>query len=292
MILNDIISISQNPSSLFLKPYSLVSNSIYQITLESIYTLSSGSSSTSVFVTVLSGSVVTVIADGSVKQVQSMTNFTIDASKSYDEDAEVSTISYKYLTFTWSCVQIEPNFSPQCPIIFQSLTTPILTAFVPTRSANTTSRLTVISSDGGVRSSSAFIDVTATLARVSQLSVSLSGTQSQQNFITSQNLLLTGSLSVVESCNALWSVDDTQLELGAVALTPLYQNLAIGSKTTFQLLIASGSLPPRATLTFSLSCGNSKASITISTNGSPLPGKFAVTPPLGSELTTSVPSDL
>jgi hypothetical protein len=152
---------------------------------------------------------------------------------------------------------------------------------------NKTSRVTIVISDRRVRSSSSFIDVSVTSEKVSELFISLSESQSQQSININQNLLLTGSLLVVDSCSALWSVDDTLINLKSSALTPLSQTLITGTKTIFPLLIASGSLPQRTSLTISLSCGSSKTSITIITNGSPLPGVFIVSPTEGIELTTS-----
>jgi hypothetical protein len=129
--LNNISSISQNPSSFSLKPYTLSSGKTFLITLQANYTPSSMSASSSVYVTVQQGSVVAVISDGNVKQIQSMTNFTIDCSKSYDEDIQVRSLSYKSLSFSWSCVQLEPVFSPDCLLEFFSKNRILLPLLLP-----------------------------------------------------------------------------------------------------------------------------------------------------------------
>jgi hypothetical protein len=285
-IIKRISSSSQNPSSFVVKPFSFESNIIYQITLLVTYIPLQTSTSISVFLIVQSGNIVVIIADGNIKQVQMMTNFTVDASKSYDEDTEVRSTSFKNLTFSWSCIQIQPVFISQCPLQFLS-GGPILSVYAPSSSTNKTSRVTVVISDRRLRSSSYFIDVSVTSEKVSELFIGLSESKSQQSININQNLLLTGSLLVVDSCSALWSVDDTLINLKSSALTPLSQTLVTGTKTIFPLLIASGSLPQRTSLTISLSCGSSKTSIIIITNGSPLPGVFIVLPTEGIELTTS-----
>ena len=63
-------------------------------------TLSLGYTSSTIVVTVQHGSIVALIVGGRVKQVQVLSNFTIDASKSYDEDSPIRAVSYKTLSFS------------------------------------------------------------------------------------------------------------------------------------------------------------------------------------------------
>ena len=148
-------------------------------------------------------------------------------------------------------------------------------------------RVTVTVSDiNSKRTSSAFTDISIIADKVSQVSISLPANQSMQSISTLQNTLLIGSLYLEQICTAIWAVDDLQIDLSAISLSPVSRNLIYGSNYIFQLVIGSNTLPERTTLVFSLSCGNSRASITLTTNGRPLPGEFNISPNVGLELTT------
>jgi hypothetical protein len=51
-------------------------------------------------------------------------------------------------------------------------------------------------------------------------------------------------------------------------------------------MVKPNTLPQRATLVFSLSCGTARTSITVTTNCAPLPGQFTLAPTSGSEFST------
>ena len=157
-------------------------------------TLSLEYTSSYIIVTVQHGSIVAVIAGGSVKQVQVLSNFTIDASKSYDEDSPIRALSYKFLLFSWSVIQVQPNYDISCPftILNGKLIVSINTA---SASLGRVCRVTVTVSDSiSKRVSSAFTDISIIADKVSQLSISLPAGQSMQSVNTFQNILLLGSL--------------------------------------------------------------------------------------------------
>jgi hypothetical protein len=103
---------------------------------------------------------------------------------------------------------------------------------------------------------------------------------------TNKALTLSGKVTAQSSCVARWTADSAAVNLAASALTPLTTNVAAGSQRTLSLLIAANSLPARTAMTFSLNCGPASVNIDITTNGPPLPGKFAISPLTGDALST------
>ena len=89
-----------------------------------------------------------------------------------------------------------------------------------------------------------------------------------------------------QTCTAFWTIDDLQIDLISISLSPVSRSMLSGNNYIFQLLVGGNTLPEMTTLVFSLSCGNSRASITLTTNGKPLPGEFKIFPEIGIELTT------
>jgi hypothetical protein len=100
-----------------------------------------------------------------------------------------------------------------------------------------------------------------------------------------QRLAIGSTLSIVSECVGIWSVDDLSVSLADAALTPVQRLLPIGS-FQFNLLIGANQLPQRVSLTFTLRCGKSSVSALVTTNGSPLPGKYSINPNFGYELNT------
>ena len=182
-IIRSIRSSAQNPSSFVLSPFSLLPQSIYRIILLVTNTLSLGFTSATIVVTVEHGSLVAVITGGSIKQVQVLSNFTIDASKSYDEDSPIRAVSYKTLSFSWSMIQIQPSYDISCPLtVFDGKATISMNA--ASTSLDKVCRLTVTVSDSNSkRVSSTFTDVSIIANKVSQLSISLPANQSMQTLI-------------------------------------------------------------------------------------------------------------
>ena len=82
----DISSSSSDPRTFWLRPYSLMAGSSYEVRLEAIYTQSLRVARTTVFVRVARGEVVAVIADSLQRLLHLNSTVIIDASSSYDQD--------------------------------------------------------------------------------------------------------------------------------------------------------------------------------------------------------------
>ena len=103
------------------------------------------------------------------------------------------------------------------------------------------------------------------------------------------------------SVNCSWGVDDTSVDLSAVASTPVAfkvsaTNALIGTLIGTSMLnfaLVPFSLRERSTFTFTLSCLSessvlvARSSLVVTTNGQPLPGEFIVVPDTGTALNTS-----
>ena len=282
-----IRSSSLNAAVFKLSPYSLKVGQQYTVAL-TVTSRSSGlTSSASVTVTVAASSLVAKIAGGAARSVRVGDELTIDASSSYDADVQGLVGASAGLVFSWTCVQNEPMFSTDCPLVISSLSDAKFTLTAPPLALNTTSLLTVTVQDTArARSSTAQVIVKASGALSPVLSVS-SALSSVSNVNTDNKLVLLGSAQIYATCTAVWSVDDASVLLSAVATTPTSALLQPAVRpVAFNLVVAGGTLPQRATLVFTLTCGSTSNSLTVTTNGAPLPGLFTLTPAEGDELST------
>lgn len=284
---------SRDPSRFKLSAYRLSKNTQYTIKVQATQTLSGKSSSTSVNVFVTSSDLVAVIKGGRQMSARQGEAFTLDATSSYDQDVQDATgvdSDGKKLVYAWTCVQIQPSYSTSCPLSlppnFSSLGQ-FAASGISDSSVLTVSRFTLTVSDvQQTRSSVTYTDVTILRASAPVVSIT-SSTQSLQNVNVLSTVVLTGSVQLVAStCNAIWSVNDNSISLRDASLVPIATSLTSPSQTSLNLVLGPNSLPERATLVFSLTCASSTASVTITTNGPPLPGKFDISPTRGTELTT------
>jgi hypothetical protein len=282
-----LTSTSQSQTMFKLPAYTLAVGSQYEVTLSVRSTASGLSSSARTEVTVLPSSLVAKIAGGSSRSVMVGDAVTIDASGSYDEDQPTRTGLAASLTYSWEYVQLSPAFSLACPLTMPAGTAQLdkVTLVAPELSLNTTTQVTVTVSDG-YRSSSAQVVVTVTQAPTPKLAIT-SAVQSLSNVNTASQLVLYGTVEAASPCTAVWSVDDPSLSLSDLSRTATSKLIApAAGPSAFNLALVGGSLPARATLVFSLSCDRTATSVTVTTNGSPLPGSFTVSPTTGTELST------
>lgn len=283
-------SVSQSQTVFRLPAYSLAVGAQYEVLLTVTSLQSSLSSQAALQVTVSSSQLVAKIGGGSNRYVKVGESTTIDASQSYDEDQQSVTGLATRASFTWSCVQLLPTFSTTCPLAMpaganvrdQIALSATFTAL------NTTAQVTVTVSDSS-RTSTASVEVTVTQALSAKLAIS-SALPSLNNINTASQLVLLGSVETFAPCTATWSVDDTSLSLAAISRTPPSRPMvpsAGAGPISFNLVLAADALPQRATLVFSLRCDKIATSVTVTTNGSPLPGALVITPMEGTELSTT-----
>lgn len=286
-------SSSQDSAVFKLAPYALTVGAMYEVVLTVTSTISGVSSSTSTIVTVLPGGLVARIAQGTAALVQAGTTVSLDASGSYDQDVALLTGWDAGLSFQWSCEQLEPIFNPDCSNSVASDLSEhgdINTVAVKSDAAlNSVLLFTVrVSTADASRSSRAFIEVTTTAAVQSDLRITNTAS-SITSVDAGSALTLRGLIKVSAPCIAMWTVDDSFVNLVAVARTSIAKSILPSSglpMAPFNLVVAEGALAQRATFAFSLQCGESSSTVTVTTNGAPLPGVFTVSPSTGVELST------
>ena len=281
-------SVSQNPAIFKVPPYSLTANVEYSIRL-TVTTSTSPvlSSATEAIVIVEAADLVAILSGGSNRALKIGEIMTIDASRSYDEDTPDATGLVAGLAFSWSCVQLLPQFSATCSLTMPSnveatTATELFDVTADYTASNTTSRVTVVVYNAA-RSATAFTDIAVSEVAQPQLDIT-SKMNSLRSINTNKRLSLTGKLILSAPCTASWIIDDSTVSLSS-ALTPLTSELGVGSHL-FSLQLPANLLPQRATLAFSLYCDNTRTSITVTTNGAPIPGAFSVSPSSGEGLTT------
>ena len=295
----DLTSTSKDPAKLTLPAYSLGAGVTYTVELSVLSTASQRAVSAAVQVSVTVGRVVATIAGGSVRSLRMGSTLVLDAGDSYDEDQDPSqTLS---LLFQWQCHQTAPVLGAACALIIRGQTEATMTISAATELSggnSTSSQLTVTVSDesvggSGVRKAQASVTVVTVLAASPEVAVKLSSSQrsaAKLNVGTVLNVF--GSVVAFEGGWTRWSVDDGSVSLAAVATTPLNNSFSSNISTAVYLSLPPLSLPPRASLVFTLTCvlasgATATSSVRVTTNGAPLAGLFSVSPTTGSALNTS-----
>ena len=292
-----INSISKDPSKLLLPSYSLKSNTIYDISLSVTTKDSSLFSSTSVKVYVTVGNVFAIIEGGGARTMRIGESLVLNGLRSYDEDQEED------LTYEWSCIQISPSYANDCNRAF-SVDSLLSDNTFPVY------ELTPISSAINVQCMITLTIVDATLTRSSQATVSILILPSLSPVVSlnapnleasgimnaGSRLQLIGSLSVPSTTGgyAQWSIDDNNIDLSAISLTPLDASIPVDisnsnpfSSTKMYLTLMENSLPVGISLTFTLTgqiqinsvtTTQTSTSIVVLINAPPTPGLFQVSP--------------
>jgi hypothetical protein len=282
---------SRDLSTLKLAPYTLPSDTAYRVTV----TVATGS--TSNLLTASASAVVQVQPSAVVARLAGGSSITQSVSKPFTLDASGSAYEGKLgaaagLSFVWSCVEVSPMASASCRLPLpqsNGVDAQDKISITPgSAAAGSVYRVTVTATvTATARAGSTSVDVTVAAGPVPQITVS-STLSSLSNINTAQALPLLASVLVPDAtCTAVWSVDDSSVALTSAASTPTTQAMqAQPAAVPFSLMVKPNTLPQRATLVFSLSCGAARTSITVTTNGAPLPGQFTLAPTSGFELST------
>ena len=262
----NLVSVSKDPNTLVLPPYSLASNSYYNVKVTAIIkeTLTSSSSSISVFVQ--QGKIVGVVTGGLSRNIQSLHSTIVDASSSYDEDKYGVTGTTAGLVFSWSCIQTSPVLNQTCLSIFRiSSVGSIATVSANAVEVDSTGQLTVQVSDRtSTRVSPIVVVPIIVLSNSSAAVVNVDSSIPSSVIAPSQTLQLTGTISVAQrflSNNSYfrWSVDDPTVDLQAIAVSPVQGSLSQMLATSY-LVIPPYKLIGGTFLTFTLSCYSSSKS--------------------------------
>jgi hypothetical protein len=281
---------SQNPTVLKLPAYTLSIEATYTLTVTAWSSASGQRSSAAVQLKVLQSDLAAVLKGGSTRYAMVGEVVTLDASGSYDKDYPQQILSGATVSYVWQCLTVAPVLSPACAVTLweanpgRSSATNVTSTYT---ALNTTTVVSVTVSDAS-RSSTAQVRIIILEAPSPRLSISVAGPT--ENINTGKPFALLGSLYLLAPCTAAWSVDDPAIALSTAARTPVQQFTLPAPGTAaipFNLVIKGDALPQRATLQFTLSCGSTAVSTTVTTNGAPLPGSFSVLPASGTELLTT-----
>jgi hypothetical protein len=283
-------SASQNPTVFKLPAYTMSVGATYTLTVTTLSSTSGQRSSAAVQLKVLQSDLVAVLKGGSSRYAMVGEVVTLDASNSYDKDYPQLALYSASVTYAWQCLTVAPVLSATCAVTLLEANPGRSSAINVTSTytaLNTTTVVSVTVSDAG-RSSTAQVRIIILQAPSPRLTITTVGTIDNVN--TGKPFTLLGSLYLLAPCTATWSVDDPTIALTTAARTPVQQFTLPAAGTTaipFNLVIKSDALPQRATLQFTLSCGSTVVSTTVTTNGAPLPGSFSVKPAYGIELSTT-----
>jgi hypothetical protein len=291
LLLSSIKSSSKNPSIYLLPSYTLPPGIIYklQLTVRSLNYLTS--SSALVTINVLKGNLHAIIKGGNKQVLQFSYLYVLDGSLSYDEDNKDFTGNAADLFYQWSCYQLAITSSRNCSSSLRITKADtggdkmFLYPFEIT-SLNATYQIIMTVYDASKsRSSSATVELSVSTDAINILNI-VTSPQSVASFSTSNSLIIKSSLEILTPCLASWKVNDPSINLQTISSTSTTQKFTIGSQLPFNLRINPNTLPLRSTISFELSCGQRSSSITVTTNGPPIPGSFICNPKNGTELKT------
>ena len=309
-------SVSKLPSTLRLPKYTFKAGKTYTVILIA-YRLDVPNvrGYNEVMLRVEHSALVPVIFGGNERYLRPDENdFFIDATSSYDMDDKPGSVPNSNLKFQWSCQLLKPYFAKDCADTglrngikykksgLQSASLNVW--FVATEemsSANTTSEFTLRVYDATTNreATSSVIVIGATLASPSVMvyrggddvnnKISTSSTKVNVN----QRMLFQGDIEHSVDAVLTWSSTPSLAEHAYLTSKSLSTNLATTQTftTNVPLLIAAESLLERTTYTFTLTCTQitgekASSSLSITTNGPPLPGRFDVSPVIGMEFDT------
>ena len=300
-----ITSVSKDPSKLILGSNYFNPNTNYRI----IVTANFNDQQISSFVNIAVGSgalQLLWVGGNAGRNVRAGSTLVLDASNSYDEDIKGFTGLEAGLTYSWSCVQVEPMLNASCANVLMS------TSFVKA----STERVVLVSKDdatgtklqvslvitskyGKSRSVTSSITVTILppLASIMTLTSNIPMVSGKLN--VDKQLQITSKVVVPGNVNGelKWTVEDSDVyDLSSISLTTITKTIVSSSESqtiVFNLVVNKNSLTGGTTYKFKLSSNlndpgvSTSSAISILMNAPPQPGNFLVTPRQGQELSDS-----
>lgn len=296
---SSLVSTSRDPRFFKLNSYSLESSSIYTARV-TVYAASAPTETSSASVQIQVGKlgVKALIAGGSARTVSSEDELiSLDASSSYDIDYP-SDIT-KITSYTWTCVEISPNFGELCSFMdssnkFNMLTIP----GVNIAAAEIKKYLFTVFVKNAVGSSSS---ATTEMTVLSKSIPSLLMRTAASKYNSDTKIILSASITNTENSYIKWfSTNFDDVDLIPLLVTPIDMTITTVGVTVYQLAIAANSLTPGLTYTFQigasydadlnqtskLSLFESISEISISINEAPKDGSMVVSPAIGEASTT------
>ena len=303
-----IESAGSDPFKFILLPFTLNASSYYQLKLNIFDSSSLSSSSTIKSIYIYEGPIIAVILGGSEMSLSVGINHVFDGSQSYDDNIPYTRNRNAGLLYSWSCVQLYPQYSTSCPLSLSGSHSSSVSV-----NANSNLQLSkielqlVVSDSTGSRSASASIVLNIVGSILPTLSIS--GTGSSSSPFAKSKLKLYGSVNWISSydvknLNASWSVSDPFVNLAAASLSPIEVSLGESvnassggggeneySSVTLNLVLLTSVFSVRDSYKFGLSLVGpagviSTTSLIVVRNFPPSPGDFLVTPASGFEFST------
>jgi hypothetical protein len=296
------VSASSGSPLLTLGAYSLIPLNAYDVTVTVTSISNKQASTATVTVSVLQGSLVSVITGGLSRSVRVLTWTSVDGSGSYDMDqAAKGNVGLSYI---WSAYQLTPVFQSHCNSLSMGTSSSGCQMYGLVNATNSTCVASLVVSMGA-RTASSSVSVYFMSDHGPKVTISSTTPSSLTHIAVSAKVsvlatITSESLPII----CVWSFDDSvsavsgSLSLSAVALTstkvivPASASLSV---TPLNLVIGASQLPSSSQLTLSLTCSyinissaalTSVNTIQISTNAPPSPGVFTVSPTSGASLTT------
>jgi hypothetical protein len=277
-----------------LPSYRLSVGALYALVLTVTDPTSMKFASDSVQVLVKPGDLVCSLKGGASFGLRIDGSLVLDLTGSHDSDQNVGT---SVLSFQHTCFQSGPFYRESCDSLTFSSLDPSSSSFVVTINKTATSQTMAGDeyrvkmtgrpsdlSDNRRCENDVRIFILAPPSPVVRLEV-LTGPKMNP----SAKLKIVASVDMASSGVLTWSVNDPNIPLSTVSLSPLYQTLPSSAHlvpNVLSLVIAGNTLSEASTFVFTLSCAldngySSSSSISISTNSPPFGGSLKVSPVSG-----------
>ena len=298
----ELVSGSPDRSLFSLPAYTLETGGTYTLTATVGREGSSLVAIASIDVTVVPGELSAVISGGKNRVLIPNKFLSLDGSASIDAAVQ-GTLGEAAVTdnyaFEWSCLQLAPGPATSCDDIFEVTPGEMTTPYVRVNYLNTvagsvakaqfTLRVSDIGSGSSIRASEASVVVDAVSAGSPE--VAITRTPAADFDPTEDKLVVAGSVAMYDLAGTMgWSVSPA-VDL-SLASSPVTRTLPRSTRPYIvSLVLPPNTLPSRTTFTFTLRAFNGATeevanSVTVVTNGPPLPGTVSVTPSIGTELLT------
>jgi len=282
-------------------PFTLLSSHVYEIELVASCPYSSVSIRDQIIVFVETANLVALIDGGDFQTIVAGKFLTLDGSNSFDEDVDRSPIvgdafvgKGAGISFEWSCNQVLPFIDSSCGLqILSSNNSDKIVLYASEVSEGYVSRIFLTLFSAG-RSASSHVSVVVVDAGAP--SVSVANMQRVLHPYTyaiissnEKELTLYGIIvSNFYNGSAIWSVNDSSLQLSELSLTSFTTvfKSSMSSYNPANLVLKGRSLPAGVALKFTLTCtyGSKKelaTSIVVVMNSNPRAGFLAVDPSTG-----------
>jgi hypothetical protein len=278
------------PTHLKVTPYSLPVGQMFQVSLIMEDPITRGLNVYSQQINVVSGNLVAIIGGAENIVLTARRSVTLDGSYSYDENLNRSLVTGQAagLHFTWSCQTLNRT-SCALQVLSIDLAQETLQLRAPLNSLDSVNYITMAITDHSGRIAQSVVKVTVVQANTPLVTLSNVNHGGIKSYSSLEYLTLLAKVEIDHAGSFTWSVNDSTVDLSAVALSPvsvLHSEPSVAMMYT--LVIPVSSLTKGNYLSFSLSftdvannVWSDLSSITVSINSGPQGGSFVVAPSSG-----------